>query len=242
MTPERFDFYDNQQNWLGTAPRTEVHAKGYWHRSFHCWIVRDEGAQRMVLFQRRRDIKDTFPLYYDITAAGHLTAGEQLHEASRELGEELGVQTAFETLTYLLTAKQELQGEVRGVPFIDREFSSVYGLCLNQPLEDYILQPSEVHGLYEVPLNDLLALIRGEREAIEATGIRMETELLASATNRNTDEHSELGTSDDVSSSPSSVRETVTVYAHEFVPHGEDYYIRVLEALYDVPSSKSDTL
>ncbi|WP_368028313.1 hypothetical protein [Paenibacillus sp. DCT19] len=61
MTPERFDFYDNQQNWLGTAPRTEVHAKGYWHRSFHCWIVRDEGAQRMVLFQRRRDIKDTFP-------------------------------------------------------------------------------------------------------------------------------------------------------------------------------------
>ncbi|WP_368028312.1 hypothetical protein [Paenibacillus sp. DCT19] len=118
----------------------------------------------------------------------------------------------------------------------------MYGLCLNQPLEEYILQSSEVHGLYEVPLNDLLALIRGEREAIEATGIRMETELLASSTNQNTDERTELGTSDDVSSSPPSVRETVTVHAHEFVPHGADYYIRVLEALYDVPSSKSSTL
>ncbi|WP_145050329.1 NUDIX domain-containing protein [Paenibacillus xylanexedens] len=241
MTPERFDFYDNQQNWLGTAPRTEVHAKGYWHRSFHCWIVRDEGAQRMVLFQRRRDIKDTFPLYYDITAAGHLTAGEQLHEASRELEEELGVQAAFETLTYLLTAKQELQGEVRGVPFIDREFSSVYGLCLYQSLEDYILQPSEVHGLYEVALDDLLALFRGEREVIEANGIRMEIDLLASSTTQSTEEYTELGASDDEPSTISSVRETVTVHAHEFVPHGEEYYISVLEALYDVPSSHTNT-
>ena len=60
MTPERFDIYDDHRQWIGTAPRNEVHAKGYWHRSFHCWIVRDEESKRMVLFQRRRDIKDTF--------------------------------------------------------------------------------------------------------------------------------------------------------------------------------------
>lgn len=90
MTPERFDIYDDQQNWIGTSLRSEVHAKGYWHRSFHCWIVRDEGEQRRVLFQRRRDIKDTFPGCYDITAAGHLTAGEQLQDASREPGGRTG--------------------------------------------------------------------------------------------------------------------------------------------------------
>ena len=50
MTPERFDIYDDQQNWIGTELRSVVHAKGYWHRSFHCWIVRDDAHQRMVLF------------------------------------------------------------------------------------------------------------------------------------------------------------------------------------------------
>ncbi|WP_127539228.1 NUDIX hydrolase [Paenibacillus illinoisensis] len=217
MTPERFDIYDDQQNWIGTELRSVVHAKGYWHRSFHCWIVRDDSHQRMVLFQRRRDIKDTFPGCYDITAAGHLTAGEQLEEASRELEEELGVLAPFESLSYLLTAKQQLQGEVRGVPFMDREFSSVYGLCLNQPLEAYTLQASEVHSLYEAPLHDLLALFRGETDTIQATGVHAE----------------QTSTLD--SSSPAPERHTRTIHASEFVPHGTEYYIGVLEALYDVP-------
>ncbi|MDT9722356.1 NUDIX domain-containing protein [Paenibacillus sp. ClWae2A] len=215
MTPERFDIYDDQQHWIGTALRSEVHAKGYWHRSFHCWIVRDEGEQRRVLFQRRRDIKDTFPGCYDITAAGHLTAGEQLQDANRELEEELGVHVSFDALTYLLTATQQLQGEVRGIPFIDREFSAVYGLCLNQPLEAYVLQPSEVDSLYEVPLDDLLALFRNEIDVIQATGVQTHP------------------SSDHAAYEPERiVRE---IRATEFVPHGTAYYTDVLEALYHVP-------
>ncbi|WP_342571746.1 NUDIX domain-containing protein [Paenibacillus sp. FSL R5-0749] len=215
MSPERFDIYDDQQHWIGTAPRSEVHAKGYWHRSFHCWIVRDEGEQRQVLFQRRRDVKDTFPGCYDITAAGHLTAGEQLQDASRELEEELGVDVSFNALTYLFTATQQLQGEVRGVPFVDREFSAVYGLCLNQPLEAYVLQPSEVDSLYEVPLDDLLALFRSEIHVIQATGVQTQP------------------SSDHAAYQPERiVRE---IRATEFVPHGTAYYTDVLEALYHVP-------
>ncbi|WFR63220.1 NUDIX domain-containing protein [Paenibacillus amylolyticus] len=215
MTPERFDIYDDNQHWIGTALRSEVHAKGYWHRSFHCWIVRDEGEQRQVLFQRRRDIKDTFPGCYDITAAGHLTAGEQLQDASRELEEELGVHVSFDALTYLFTATQQLQGEVRGVPFVDREFSAVYGLCLNQPLEAYVLQPSEVDSLYEVPLDDLLALFRSEIDVIQATGIQTHP------------------SNDHAAYEPERiVRE---IRATEFVPHGTAYYMDVLEALYHVP-------
>ncbi|WP_339258655.1 NUDIX domain-containing protein [Paenibacillus sp. FSL R5-0713] len=215
MSPERFDIYDDQQHWIGTAPRSEVHAKGYWHRSFHCWIVRDEGEQRQVLFQRRRDVKDTFPGCYDITAAGHLTAGEQLQDASRELEEELGVDVSFNALTYLFTATQQLQGEVRGVPFVDREFSAVYGLCLNQPIEAYVLQPSEVDSLYEVPLDDLLALFRCEIDVIQATGVQTQP------------------SSDHAAYQPERiVRE---IRATEFVPHGTAYYTDVLEALYHVP-------
>ena len=143
------------------------------------------------------------------------TAGEQLQDASRELEEELGVYTPFEALTYLLTATQQLQGEVRGVPFIDREFSAVYGLCLNQPLEAYILQPSEVDSLYEVPLDDLLALFRNEIDVIQATGVQTQP------------------SSDHAADEPERiVRE---IRATEFVPHGTAYYTDVLEALYHVP-------
>lgn len=178
--------------------------------------MRDEGEQRQVLFQRRRDIKDTFPGCYDITAAGHLTAGEQLQDASRELEEELGVHVSFDALSYLLTATQQLQGEVRGVPFVDREFSAVYGLCLNQPLEAYVLQPSEVDSLYEVPLDDLLALFRNEIDVIQATGVQTHP-----------------SSSDHVADEPERiVRE---IRATEFVPHGTAYYMDVLEALYHVP-------
>ncbi|MDN4602732.1 NUDIX domain-containing protein [Paenibacillus sp. F6_3S_P_1C] len=227
MTPERFDIYDDQQNWIGTELRSVVHAKGFWHRSFHCWIVRDEGSQRWVLFQRRRDIKDTFPGCYDITAAGHLTAGEQLHEASRELEEELGVQAPFETLTYLLTARQQLEGQVRGVPFLDREFSSVYGLCLNQPLEAYTLQASEVDSLYEVPLDELIALFRGETQAIQAAGVPAVQAAVDQAN----------GTSLPL---PVQTRHIREIQAAEFVPHGTEYYIDVLEALYNLPIGKSN--
>ncbi|MGV2885641.1 NUDIX hydrolase [Paenibacillus taichungensis] len=227
MTPERFDIYDDQQNWIGTELRSVVHAKGFWHCSFHCWIVRDEGSQRMVLFQRRRDIKDTFPGCYDITAAGHLTAGEQLHEASRELEEELGVQTPFETLTYLLTARQQLEGQVRGVPFIDREFSSVFGLCLNQPLEAYTLQASEVDSLYEVPLDDLIALFRGETHVIQAAGVQA----VQSASDQ-----VDQANSNSVPL-PVQKRHMREIRADEFVPHGTEYYINVLEALVHVPKN-----
>ncbi|WP_260984753.1 NUDIX domain-containing protein [Paenibacillus xylanexedens] len=259
MTPERFDIYDDQQKWIGTAPRNEVHAKGYWHRSFHCWIVRDEGDKRMVLFQRRRDIKDTFPGYYDITAAGHLVAGEQLQDAHRELEEELGVHTSFDALTYLFTATQQLQGEVRGVPFLDREFSAVYGLYLNQPLESYVLQASEVDSLYEAPLDDLLALFRQEKDAVQASGVRAqqrtfkeEGEALSMSPQDGTPLSSSPRTGEfmfdgtrevmttttdlscnrgDYKPSASAVRLVSEIRLADFVPHGTTYYIDVLEAL-----------
>ncbi|MGQ8875807.1 NUDIX hydrolase [Paenibacillus sp. TSA_86.1] len=240
MTPERFDIYDDQQKWIGTAPRNEVHAKGYWHRSFHCWIVRDEGDKRMVLFQRRRDIKDTFPGYYDITAAGHLTAGEQLQDAHRELAEELGVYTSFDALTYLFTATQQLQGEVRGVPFLDREFSAVYGLCLNQPLESYVLQASEVDSLYEAPLDELLALFRQETDVVQASGVRAQvlTSTQAGAVPgdelpTNLDDLCDLGDRSDVKVKQSARKSRFVseVRAADFVPHGTRYYIDVLETL-----------
>lgn len=136
----------------------------------------------------------------------------------------------FETLTYLLTARQQLEGQVRGVPFVDREFSSVYGLCLNQPLEAYTLQASEVDSLYEVPLDELIALFRGETHVIQAVGVQA----VQSASNQ-VDQSN--GNSVPL---PVQARHIREIQAAKFVPHGTEYYIDVLEALYNIPKDRSN--
>lgn len=171
MSEEQFDIYDHSGNHIGTAPRSQVHQKGYWHKSFHCWLVRDTKGSRKVLFQKRTSTKDTFPSCFDITAAGHLSAGETVREAARELEEELGLQIDFEQLTPLFEIKEELNGEVSGIPFVDREISSVYGSYCPWDLTQYKLQTSEVAGLYEAELEQMLNLFSGVTTEITAAGI-----------------------------------------------------------------------
>jgi len=168
---ERFDIYDEAETWIGTAPRSTVHAMGYWHRSFHCWLIRQDGERKLVLFQQRSADKDTFPLHYDITAAGHLTAGETMQDASREVEEELGIDAQYESLLPLGEARHEAVGTAKGVPFIDREISAVYGLIYEGKLAALHLQAEEVAGVYEADLDDMIALFESKLAYVTASGM-----------------------------------------------------------------------
>lgn len=210
---EHFDIYDEQMNHLGIAPRREVHAKGYWHQSFHCWIVAGVGAERRILFQKRNALKDTFPNHFDITAAGHLSAGESVEQAARELEEELGVSVPFERLISFGTDRDEASGIARGVPFIDREIHHLFGLRLDQPLASYRLQVSEVAGLFEASLEAMLQLFQGSRDTLPASGILLTDPVDHTA-----------WTPDDV-----------LLRTSDFVPHGAAYYIRICEQLKLLP-------
>lgn len=204
MAEELFDIYDESMNPIGTATRSETHAKGYWHRSFHCWLVRVDDNRRWVRFQRRQLVKDTNPGCYDITAAGHLTAGETMCEAAREIEEELGITARFDELVPLGQVREDASGIIRGRLFIDREVSDVFALRCDLPLSAFQLQPEEVAGIYEAGLADMLALFRGELASLEASGF-------------------ELG-EDGLRLAPC-VR---TVRAEEFVPRDDSYYVDVM--------------
>ncbi|MFD1955026.1 NUDIX domain-containing protein [Paenibacillus thailandensis] len=210
MAEERFDIYDDGMNPIGTAARSETHARGYWHRSFHCWLARREADRLLVRFQQRQSGKDTYPGYYDITAAGHLAAGETTRDAVRELEEELGVSATYEQLVPLGEVREELRGFAKGVPFIDREVSEVYGLWCDVPLSGLRLQAEEVAAVYEADLAELLALFEGTVSAIDAEGV-------------------ELRLSEDGARSLRPARASVT--AAQFVPRDASYYAYVLRAL-----------
>ena len=92
MADEIIDIYDCNMNHLGTAPRSQAHKEGLWHKAFHCWIVkRASDGNHRVLLQLRSKNKDSHPSLLDISAAGHLQAGETPKDGIREIEEELGL-------------------------------------------------------------------------------------------------------------------------------------------------------
>jgi len=171
---ELFDIYDDNDVWIGTAERKEAHRLGLWHHTVHCWLVRREEREgrtvARVLFQQRSANKDTGAGCFDITAAGHLAAGETPEAIVRELQEELGVEVSFEALREYGIIREQGAGVVGGAAYIDNEVSRVYGLEVSMQVTDFRLQEEEVAGLYEADADELIELMEGRRELVRARG------------------------------------------------------------------------
>lgn len=68
--------------------RDETHKQGLWHKGFIGVLVNSDDE---VLMQQRSNEKDKFPGMWDLSAAGHVIAGEDAYSALiRELSEEIG--------------------------------------------------------------------------------------------------------------------------------------------------------
>jgi isopentenyl-diphosphate delta-isomerase type 1 len=89
MAEELFDVVDDRDHIVGSATRSEVHARGLRHRAAHVFVFNSKGE---LFVQRRAGTKDTFPGCCDSSASGHLNSGEDYDAcARRELQEELGL-------------------------------------------------------------------------------------------------------------------------------------------------------
>lgn len=115
---------------IGRADRKEVHQKGLWHPVVHCWMYAKQDDQIWFYFQKRSEIKDDFPGYYDIGSTGHVADQETAQEAVvREAEEEMGIRMEEDRLHYLGTVKEEM--DVNGCN--DREIAQVYLYHLDIP-------------------------------------------------------------------------------------------------------------
>lgn len=134
-----------------TAPKDLVHREGLWHRTAHVWIVNSNGS---LLLQRRGPQMETHPNHWDISSAGHLSAGESARQgARRELGEELGFEVDPDALEHLGTVRSE--GVHRGGSYINREYQEVYLIVRDVRPEMMTLQASEVSQLALVPWREV---------------------------------------------------------------------------------------
>lgn len=166
---ERIDIVDEAGRPTGeVAWKSEAHRSGLLHRCFHCWVAgRDQAGVPYLLVQRRAAAKDTWPGRLDVTAAGHLGAGEEpLEGGLRELEEELGLRVDPERLLPLGTRRVDLeipQGR-------DREIHDVFLLLDDTPPERLRLQREEVEAVLQIRLEDAEILDAGGVPAMEYAG------------------------------------------------------------------------
>lgn len=165
---EMLDVIDDMGRHLGVKPRENVHLDGDWHRVFHCQIVAERAAGPVAVLQRRAMAKAAFPGLLDISAAGHLAAGETPIDGIRELEEELGVAIDPNALTHLGVRRLV---DDSGEGHLNRELTSVFLLRDDRPLHGYVIQPSEVDSVLDVPIHGLLDLLGGRVDEIEVTGV-----------------------------------------------------------------------
>jgi len=160
QTVEYFDVLDENGQPTGrTKSRQAVHRDGDWHRAVNIWVVND---RQEVLLQKRSNNKDSWPGYWDISAGGHIVAGEDsLTAAVQELYEELGLVVRPGELDYLGSWKSS----TRPAPnFINNSFNDLYLLKTEKRIEDLVLQAEEVSEAKFVPIAELQELIKNPQD------------------------------------------------------------------------------
>ncbi len=131
--------------------RNDAHSKGLWHKTVHVWIRNRAGE---LLLQKRADTKESHPGLWDISCAGHVSAGDSSSDAAvRELSEELGLTVHPSDLKQLFSLSQQYTDFNNS--YFDNELVDVY-LC-SVPVENEQITPDvkEVSDAVFYPLTTL---------------------------------------------------------------------------------------
>ena len=135
--------------------KADAHRTGAWHRAVHIWIVT---PGRRVLLQRRAAVKENYPSLWDVSCAGHCSAGESATEAAvRELAEELGLAVDPVDLQPLGSIRE--QCVLNGGKYVDHELHDLFLLRRDVDLDALVLQPEEVDDVALVPIDELRARV-----------------------------------------------------------------------------------
>ena len=145
---ERVDILDEQGNPTGASClKSEAHRKGLLHPTIHVWLYTKDGR---VLLQQRGKHKDTHPLLWDVSVAGHVSSGEDIEWAAvREVQEEVGLTISKKDLESIGTYKaiHKISED-----FVDAELHHIFLCKLSVPINELTKQDSEVDDLELIPL------------------------------------------------------------------------------------------
>ncbi|MEX0935208.1 MAG: NUDIX domain-containing protein [Candidatus Paceibacterota bacterium] len=157
---EYIDVLDENGNPTGEQKtKSQIHIDGDWHRASHVWVVNDN----QVLLQRRAKDIDSSPDMYDISAAGHVSAGETaLKTALRETQEELGIDLSEDDLIHIGTVKQ--QAVKNDGTYINNEHNDIYIIKKDISIDDISVQKEEVQYVKWIDIKELKKWVKERKE------------------------------------------------------------------------------
>ena len=131
------------------ALKSAAHRLGLWHASAQIWIV---NSAKQVLLQKRTSCKDSYPNLWDISVAGHLSAGDTAKQAAiREIEEEIGLQINQHELHFFKKIKRN---KIPKKGFFDNEYNYLFAVKKDFEITDLVLQKEEVEEVKWVAIND----------------------------------------------------------------------------------------
>ncbi|MGC8488006.1 MAG: NUDIX hydrolase, partial [Clostridia bacterium] len=168
---EWVDVVDDEGQVVGRASREDAHRRGLRHPTVHVWVLRPLGGRVRVVFQWRTPDRLDFPNLLDVTAGGHVRAGEgTLPAMRRELHEELGLSR----VRIRAMGGVPIDAVTHGIEV--REWAYEYVHVTRRPLARFQVAREEVHGLLEAPLEALRSLHRGRADAVMMSGVKVNSE------------------------------------------------------------------
>ena len=155
---EYIDILNNYGEVSGkTCLKSEAHKNGFFHQSAHIWIF---DKNKNVLIQKRAADKDTFPNLWDISVAGHISAGElPIDAAIREVEEEVGLKITKNQLQHIGTSTHKV---LHKIDLIDYELHHIYVCCINFNIENLKIQLEEVAKIKTIALNKLITKVNAD--------------------------------------------------------------------------------
>ena len=160
MSTELLDVLDEDGIFTGEVlSRDEIHKRGLWHRAIVVAIVNEKNE---ILLQQRSEKKEKNAGMWDISVAGHISAGQDsLSVAAREINEEvsvlLGYRTEIKDFRYMYCFRKEQKFRD---DFIERQFYDFF--ILRTPgVDDKTLyfQKEEVQAVKFVDLTTIQNMI-----------------------------------------------------------------------------------
>ena len=150
MPDELVDIVNENNELLGIEKmKSEAHADGSWHRCVHVWIYNSRGE---VLLQLRASEKLLYPDRWDLSAAGHVAANEEVElSALREVEEEIGIKIDKEDLRFLTITKDHVDFNGMNI----NEISYVYLCKYDDDISKLSLQKEEVSEIKFIDIDEI---------------------------------------------------------------------------------------
>ena len=150
MADELIDICDENNKFLNIQKmKSEAHKEGLWHRVSHILVYNSHGE---VLLQLRAKKKLLYPDRWDISVAGHVSAGEDpLTSGLREVEEEIGLKLKKEDLDFWMIRKAKVMfREMK-----NNEFYYVYFFQFDDDIKQLKLQKYEVQKIQFLSINTI---------------------------------------------------------------------------------------